>query len=167
LQRRHLLLWSLFSVQAAGCVFFLYDYVRDALGLTTDNFLTRSDALEVTVTLVMFAGLAFTGSELRRLFSQQARLSDQLAVASGAFDAVMRARFDTWHLTDAERDVAILALKGFSIAEIAGLRNTAQGTAKAQAAAVYRKAGVAGRLQLLSLFLEELMGDGLVPPARS
>jgi DNA-binding NarL/FixJ family response regulator len=58
--------------------------------------------------------------------------------------------------------VAILANKGFSIAEMAELRDSKQGTVKAQCAAVYKKADVAGRLQLLSVFLDDLMSDDLV-----
>ena len=42
------------------------------------------------------------------------------------------------------------------------MRNTREGTVKAQNAAVYRKAGVSGRPQLLSLFIEDLMTDSLV-----
>jgi DNA-binding NarL/FixJ family response regulator len=52
-----------------------------------------------------------------------------------------------------------------SIAEIAQIRATREGTIKAQCAAIYRKAGVSGRAQLLSLFIEDLMaGVVLAPP---
>jgi DNA-binding CsgD family transcriptional regulator len=70
-------------------------------------------------------------------------------------------RFEEWALTPAERDVALFAIKGMSLAEIATLRATSEGTVKAQTAAIYRKAGVSGRPQLLSLFIEDLMrSDG-------
>jgi DNA-binding CsgD family transcriptional regulator len=68
-------------------------------------------------------------------------------------------RFDEWGLTPAEKDVALFAIKGMSTSEIAGLRNTSEGTVKAQTNAIYRKAGVSGRSQLLSLFIEDLMRD--------
>ena len=42
--------------------------------------------------------------------------------------------------------------------EIARLRETSEGTIKAQTAAIYRKAQVTGRPQLLSLFIEDMMG---------
>ena len=86
-------------------------------------------------------------------------------MASGAFARVIEEHFDTWGLSASERDVAMLAIKGLSIAEIAALRNTKEGTVKAQNAAVYRKAGVSGRLQLLSLFIEELLAEPLVDAA--
>ena len=70
--------------------------------------------------------------------------------------------FEQWGLTPSEKDVALLAIKGLSISEIARVRETKDGTIKAQSNAIYRKAGVSGRSQLLSLFIEELMSDGLV-----
>ena len=48
-----------------------------------------------------------------------------------------------------------------SIAEIAALRETKDGTIKAQSNAIYRKSGVAGRAQLVSLFIEELMAEDI------
>ena len=64
-----------------------------------------------------------------------------------------------------KRDVALFAIKGMSTAEIASLRSTSEGTVKAQTNAIYRKAGVSGRSQLLSLFIEDLMrDDGAVRP---
>ena len=60
--------------------------------------------------------------------------------------------------------MALLAIKGLSLAEIAAVRKTKDGTIKAQCNAIYRKAGVTGRTQLLSLFIEELLAEGLIPP---
>ena len=60
-------------------------------------------------------------------------------------------------LTPAERDVAWFTLKGFTNAEIARFRDTSEGTVKAQSYQIYRKAGVAGRPQLLSMFIEDLL----------
>ena len=149
-------------LQAICCAYFTYDAALDIVAPQFENTLADRDWVEWVVTLVLLLSLAFTGSQLRHTLKEQARMADQLAIASGAFDAVLRDRFDSWQLTDAERDVALLALKGYAIAEIAELRETAQGTVKAQAAAVYRKAGVSGRLQRISLFLEDLMGDTLL-----
>ena len=72
--------------------------------------------------------------------------------------------FTKWGLTPAERDVALFTIKGLSLAEIADLRGTSEGTIKAQTNAIYRKASVSGRPQLLSLFIEDLM-NGPLPAA--
>jgi DNA-binding CsgD family transcriptional regulator len=71
----------------------------------------------------------------------------------------MEESFARWGLTPSERDVALLSIKGLSVAEIAAMRSTQAGTVKAQCAAVYRKAGVNSRAELLSLFIDDLMGD--------
>lgn len=68
-------------------------------------------------------------------------------------------------LTGAERDVAMFAIKGMNVQEIANLRATSEGTVKAQTAAIYRKAGVTGRPQLLSLFIDDMMGNPRVESA--
>lgn len=68
-------------------------------------------------------------------------------------------RFQEWGLTPAEKDVALFAIKGLSTSDIAVLRSTSEGTVKAQTNAIYRKAGVSGRSQLLSLFIDDLMRD--------
>lgn len=52
----------------------------------------------------------------------------------------MHERFADWGLTPAERDVALFAIKGLSLAGIASLRKTSGGTVKAQTNAIYRKA---------------------------
>jgi len=54
--------------------------------------------------------------------------------------------------------VALLSLRGLSIADIATTRGSRPGTVKAQLNAIYGKAGVTGRHELLSLFIEELIG---------
>ena len=159
---RSAMLWSLFALQAVCCAYFLLDIVSDLIWPASANFISDSDVLEALVTIALFFGLAFSGNELRQLQTRQDQLEDQIKVASGAFSEVMEARFRDWSLTSAEREIAILAIKGFSIAEMADLRETKQGTVKAQCASVYKKADVAGRLQLMSVFLDDLMADNLV-----
>ena len=161
---RSVILWGLFVIQTICCAYFLVDSAMDFFGTPGAAPLADSDTVEAIVTVALLLSLTFTANELRRTLRRQSRIEAQLQVASGAFETVLNARFEDWSLTEAERHVAILAIKGYSIAEIAELRATAQGTAKAQAAAVYRKADVSGRLQLISLFLDDLMSDALVTP---
>lgn len=117
-----------------------------------------------------FVGALWTGSilgarELWRLSRRYRDMQGRMRAASGAFLEFLEDSFAAWRLTPAERDVAFLALKGLSISEIAALRATRDGTVKAQTAAVYRKAGVNGRAQLLSLFIEDLMSGMAVDVA--
>ena len=94
---------------------------------------------------------------LRRSLIRTREAEAKLRAASRAFMELLEERFSAWALTRAERDVALFAIKGMSTQEIAALRQTSEGTVKAQTAAIYRKAGVTGRPQLLSLFIEDLM----------
>jgi DNA-binding CsgD family transcriptional regulator len=95
--------------------------------------------------------------ELRRLVHRNKRVELALNVATGAFQLVIEQHFDTWSLTTAERDVALLSIKGTSLADIARLRNTREGTVKAQNASIYRKAGVTSRAELVTVVIEDLV----------
>lgn len=65
-------------------------------------------------------------------------------------------QFSRWRLSVAEKETALLLLKGFSHKEIARVRKVSDATARQQATAVYRKAGVSGRNDLAAFFLEDL-----------
>lgn len=80
--------------------------------------------------------------------------------------AAIDAQFDRWELTPAEREVGLLLLKGLSLRDVAGARGTSERTARDQARAIYRKAGLAGRSELAAFFLEDLLlPSGAAAPA--
>jgi len=74
----------------------------------------------------------------------------------GLGEAIDR-QFLAWKLTEAERDVGLLILKGLSLKEIAAVRVTSERTIRAQARAIYAKAGLSGRAALSAFFLEDLL----------
>ena len=84
--------------------------------------------------------------------------------AAGALADVIEGCYRNWGLTASEQDVAGFTIKGYSIAEIAILRGSAPGTVKTHLNAIYRKAGVAGRGQLVSLLVEDLRRAPLLEP---
>ena len=57
----------------------------------------------------------------------------------------------------AEREVALLILKGLRHKEIASARNTTERTVRQQALGVYKKAGLDGRTDLAAFFLEDFL----------
>ncbi len=71
--------------------------------------------------------------------------------------AAIDAQFDRWGLSAAEREVALLLLKGLAHKEIAELRDTSEKTVRQQALSAYRKAGLSGRAELSAFFLEDLL----------
>jgi DNA-binding CsgD family transcriptional regulator len=78
------------------------------------------------------------------------------ALLKGLGEAIDR-QFLTWKLTEAERDVGLLILKGLSLKEIAEVRVTSERTIRAQARSIYAKAGLSGRAALSAFFLEDLL----------
>jgi len=160
-----LALSGLLVVQAGCATFFLFDVVADFQGVVLLTNETVHHGFELIAVMALILGIGMTALEIHRIKTRQQRIEAQLRVASGAFHDLLQEHFDAWSLTPSERDVALLAIKGLSIADIAGVRQTREGTIKAQCNAIYSKADVTGRQQLLSLFIDDLMSDQLMPPA--
>jgi DNA-binding NarL/FixJ family response regulator len=66
-------------------------------------------------------------------------------------------QFKRWDLTQAESEIGLLILKGFSHQEIADFRQVSERTVREQARTLYRKAGLTGRSELSAFFLEDLL----------
>jgi DNA-binding CsgD family transcriptional regulator len=160
-----LALTGLLVVQAGCAAFFLFDVMADFRGVVLLTNETVHHGFELIAVMALILGIAVTALEIRRIRTRQRRVEAQLRVASGAFHDLLEEHFDDWALTPSERDVALLAIKGLPIADIARVRQTKEGTIKAQCNKIYSKAGVTGRQQLLSLFIDDLISDRLVPPA--
>ncbi|MFP7570230.1 helix-turn-helix transcriptional regulator [Marivita sp. S2033] len=156
----------LLAVQLVCAAFFLWDIFAPLLGIRyAPVSWALYEMMEIGAALGLTIGVAATSTLLVRSVTRQREAEEKLRLASGAFMDVLFERFADWELTPAERDVALFSIKGLSTAEIANLRKTSEGTVKAQTNAIYRKAGVSGRPQLLSLFIDDLMGDPLQTPA--
>jgi DNA-binding NarL/FixJ family response regulator len=72
----------------------------------------------------------------------------------GGLWAAIDRQFDRWQLTEAEREVALLLLKGLSHKQVAARRDTSERTVRQQAQSVYQKSGLDGRSALAAFFLE-------------
>lgn len=90
-----------------------------------------------------------------RVEAEKWRVNSQkyLVGLSEAIDTQLR----NWKLTEAEKEVAFLLLKGLSLKEIATVRQTSEKTTRVQATAIYTKSGLAGRSELAAFFLEDLV----------
>lgn len=71
--------------------------------------------------------------------------------------AAIEHQFRSWDLTSAEREIALLILKGLSYKEVANARGTTERTVRHQALAIFRKAGLAGRAEMAAFFLQDLL----------
>jgi len=84
-------------------------------------------------------------------------LPPALANARHELALVLRDQFNEWNLTQTEREVAMLLLKGLSFKEIASVRSTLEKTVRQQASAIYKKANVSGRHEFSAWFIEDLL----------
>lgn len=143
----------LVALQALACAFFMADLVGDVLaeGIGSHLVIEGMAAIALVVAVVLGA------LQVRSLIVAARRDEAAVAAAQGALSDLMTVRFAQWQLTAAEADVALFALKGCDIAEIAGMRGSATGTVRAQLARVYAKAGVDSQSGLIAQFLEELI----------
>ena len=62
-----------------------------------------------------------------------------------------------WGLSQAEKEVSLLLLKGLSSKEIASLRGTSEGTVRQQGTSIYQKSQLSGRVELSAFFLEDIL----------
>jgi DNA-binding NarL/FixJ family response regulator len=98
--------------------------------------------------------------ELKRSDEALADLSSEMAQARHAYSEAIRKQFHLWQLTESEREVAMLLLKGLSFREIATLRATREKTVRQQASSIYGKSGLEGRHAFAAWFLEDAMEPG-------
>lgn len=151
--RQALLVAGVVAVQAVAAVFF----VADALGDFAADGVNAHILIEALIAFALLAGVFVGAAHVRRLLAEAQQREQALDIARGALSEHIAARFADWGLTVAESDVALFALKGCDVAEIAALRAAAQGTVRAQLSQVYAKAGVTSQAGLVSLFLEDLL----------
>jgi DNA-binding CsgD family transcriptional regulator len=136
--------------------------------------------LEIAAVSVALFGIVGTASQLRRALGHAADLEHdlegtrvQLERSRSEAEALLRrigkaidGHFESWELTAAEREIALLVLKGLSYKEVASARGTTERTVRHQALGIYRKAGVAGRAEMAAFFLQDMLDPGGSPGER-
>ena len=129
------------------------------------------ELLEIVPIVLTSVGLVLLFRMTRRQREDQVKLIGELEIARAqgqrwraearahlnGLGQAIDAQFSRWNLTEAEREVALLLLKGLSHKEIAAIRATSERTVREQARWLYAKAGLAGRASLSAFFLEDLI----------
>lgn len=77
--------------------------------------------------------------------------------ALAGFATAVDRQFEAWRLTPAEREVALLLLKGHGHKQVAARTGRSERTVRQHAVAVYEKSGLGGRAELAAFFLEGLV----------
>lgn len=159
MNERRLIIFAV-VLQIVGCLFFVTPILLGFIGVSLRPPPWQIyEALELVSALALIIGLIMSFRFFQRSRKERDRAKLALKRASSAFAEVLDDRFTEWNLSNAEKDVVMFLIKGSSTAEIANMRNTSEGTIKAQNAAIYKKAGVSGKTQLLSLFVEDLFEE--------
>lgn len=149
------------TLQALAAAFFLADLAGDLASEQDDGHLIVEGVAAVALLISVVLG----ANQIRHLIAAARADEAAVAVARGALGELVQLRFAQWQLTPAEADVALFALKGCDVAEIATLRGAAAGTVRAQLARIYAKAGVTSHTALLALFVDELIDTSLLQTA--
>ncbi len=150
----------LVAFQALCLAVFAFSTLGPVLGLRSRPIGWQwLELIQIAALLGLAAGLVLGARGFLRSLRNGRAAEAELRRVTATFRDMLARHFADWGLTPAERDVALLAIKGLSLQEIARLRNTSEGTVRAQTAAIYRKAGVSGRPQLLALFIEDMMRE--------
>jgi len=164
LARSRLILTLLLAlIVAGGVVDLVLDAPSDWLSFHVLFEVGMIAAALVTATALVLGWRRARADAARLLRSLEERREERdawRASARRALDGLGRAihdQFHAWGLTPAEREVALLLLKGYSHKAVAKATGRSPETARQHASAVYRKSGLAGRAELSAFFLEDLM----------
>ncbi len=161
--RLNVFLVVLFCIQFVSAGVFVSDILLNLMGANRAPMSWKMrEIVEITAALGLVLGALFGIFLLRKSVALSRRTQSQLRVASGAFHELLEDHFVQWALSPAERDVALFTIKGMSIQEISDLRNTSEGTIKAQLNAIYRKSGTTNRTALLGVFVDALFDQPLI-----
>lgn len=144
------------SLQAIAAVYFVVDSIID-LSHEDRHHVNGEYIMEFLVALALLAGVVMGWRYIRRLNRERQWQDQVLAGARGALADHIALRFQQWKLTPGEGEVALFALKGCDISEIARLRGAATGTVRSQLSQIYAKADVSSQAMFVSLFIEDLL----------
>lgn len=159
-KNRPWLLYGLLGVQLLSALVFVGELGTEVLGLrTTPIPYEWQEYIQILASLGLVCGVVATFFLVRASTKRMAKMDQQLDVAKGNFHAHLTDMFNDWALSQSEQSVAILAMKGFSNAEIAEMRGTSITTIKSQTNSIYKKSGLTNRQQLISFLVEELLAS--------
>lgn len=126
------------------------------------------EAIVASIALIGVFYLIRGRFSLQRSLEQERQVSDERQAEAQKWRKVSKKyvkglsieienQLNRWKLTEAEKEVSFLILKGLSNKEIAQVRGTSAQTVRTQTNAIYAKSGLSGRSELAAFFLEDLL----------
>ncbi|MAY42296.1 MULTISPECIES: helix-turn-helix transcriptional regulator [unclassified Neptuniibacter] len=147
---------AIILLQSVCAIFFIFDVVGDLSNYELSNAEKLHLAAESVASIALIVAILLEISVLRNILLRKAHLEDQLTRSQKNLHEIVEYQLREWKLTPAEFDVAMFVFKGLNPPEIAELRGTSEGTIKAQLSAVYRKADVQNRAELLVSIIDNI-----------
>lgn len=168
LSRYRNVIWAAFAMIAGVSTLMVVEIIEEpTLTLTEILF----ELIEPTLIVLTVSGVVYLLGRTRRQHQEQLALLQDMEVARSegqrwradmrellkGLSAAIDAQFDRWKLSQAEREIALLLLKGLTHKEIAVLRDTSERTIRQQSQSIYEKSNLSGRASLSAFFLEDLL----------
>jgi DNA-binding CsgD family transcriptional regulator len=144
------------AVQVVAAIYFVVDGIEDFM-VEAGQGLDLGLMMEVLVAVALVLAIIVGARQVRQMAIEARAGQEALLAAKGAMGELLDLRFAQWGLSRSEADVALFAIKGFKTAEIAQMRNSAEGTVRSQLSQVYAKAGVTSQSMLIAQIIEELV----------
>ena len=137
------------------------------------------DALTILLTIGSAVGVALLVQRMHVQHEEKMALIRDLDIARAEGDSwrakvqshlagiriEMEKQFDEWGMTDAEKEIGMLILKGLSHKEVSTLRGTSEATVRQQARSIYQKSNLPGKTAFSADFLEDLFSPDLMAGA--
>lgn len=161
-------LWAVVALIAGIGLYVAIDLIEDPDSTPLDIVL---NLLEVAPLVLTSVGVVLLFLVTRRQREEHLQVIRDLEIARvqgqrwraearshlNGLGQAIEVQFSRWNLTEAEREVALLLLKGLSSKEISQVRAASERTVREQARSIYGKAGLTGRAALSAFFLEDLL----------
>ena len=161
-------LWVVVAMIAGVATLMMIELIEDPT-LTLNEILL--EIIEPTLIILTVSGVLYLLGRTKRQHQEQLSLIRDIEVARAegtqwrtdmrellkGLSSAIDAQFERWQLTSAEREIALLLLKGLSHKEIAALRDTSERTIRQQAQSIYGKSNLSGRAALSAFFLEDML----------
>ncbi len=161
-------IWVVVAIVAGVTALMVVEIIEEP-NLTLREILL--ELIEPTLIILTVTGVLYLLGRTKHQHKEQLSLLRDIEVAraEGAqwrtdmrellkgLSSAIDAQFERWQLTAAEREIALLLLKGLSHKEIAVLRDTSERTIRQQAQSIYGKSKLSGRAALSAFFLEDLL----------
>ncbi len=150
-------------------IFFIFDFLHDhSSGATFEHIWQEMLMFGLTIIGIVAQSIKIrnqkkklseikTELELAKIKNHDWKQKTESAAAQ--IRQMIDDQFGLWHLSQSEKEVALLLIKGFSMKEIAEIRSTHEKTVRQQSVNIYKKSSLSGRQQLAAFFLEDILTE--------